>query len=111
MYKSDSIDNSSKEIEDLKNEGIKEGNKINANPENVEEGLAKLVLTLIKLIKCLLEKQGVRRMESDKLTEGEIEQMGETFMKLDKKLDELKKEFNLEDEDLNLNLGPLGDLM
>lgn len=85
--------------------------RIDANPENVEKGLAKLVLTLIELIRRLLEKQAIRRIEAGGLTDEEIEKMGETFMKLEKKMGELKKEFGLEDEDLNLNLGPLGDLM
>jgi hypothetical protein len=109
IYKSESLDSELDKLKDLQSE--KKVNRFNANPENVEQGLAKLVLTLIKLIKCLLEKQAVRRMEADKLTDEEIERMGETFMKLDQRLDLLKQEFGLEDEDLNLNLGPLGDLM
>jgi hypothetical protein len=85
--------------------------KIDANPENVEKGLAKLVLTLIELIRQLMEKQGMRRMEGGSLTDEEIERLGETFIKLEEKMKELKEIFDLEDEDLNLNLGPLGDLM
>jgi Gas vesicle protein K len=85
--------------------------RINADEQNVEQGLAKLVLTLIELIRRLLEKQAIRRMESGSLTDEEIERLGETFMKLEQKMTELKATFNLQDEDLNLNLGPLGDLM
>jgi len=85
--------------------------KIDANPENVEKGLAKLVLTLIELIRKLLEKQAMRRVEAGSLSEDEIERMGETLMKLENKMKELKQIFGLEDEELNLNLGPLGDLM
>ncbi len=85
--------------------------KINANPENVEKGLAKLVLTLIELIRKLLEKQAIRRMEAGSLSEEEIEKVGETLMKLENKMEELKQVFGLKDEELNLNLGPLGDLM
>jgi DNA anti-recombination protein RmuC len=85
--------------------------KIDANPENVEKGLAKLVLTLIELIRKLLEKQAMRRVEADSLSEEEIERMGETLMKLENKMKELKQIFGLKDEELNLNLGPLGDLM
>ena len=85
--------------------------KIDANPENVEKGLAKLVLTLIELIRQLMEKQGMRRMEGNSLSDEEIERLGETFMKLEEKMKELKEIFGLEDEELNLNLGPLGDLM
>ena len=85
--------------------------RINADKQNVEQGLAKLVLTLIELIRQLLEKQAIRRMESGSLTDEEIERLGETFMKLEEKMAELKATFGLQDEDLNLNLGPLGDLM
>jgi hypothetical protein len=85
--------------------------KIDANPENVEKGLAKLVLTLIGLIRQLMEKQGMRRMEGNSLSDEEIERLGETFMKLEEKMEELKGIFGIEDEELNLNLGPLGDLM
>lgn len=85
--------------------------KIDANPKNVEKGLAKLVLTLIDLIRKLLEKQAMRRVEAGSLSEEEIEKVGETLMKLENKMDELKGIFGLKDEELNLNLGPLGDLM
>ena len=85
--------------------------KIDANPKTVEKGLAKLVLTLIELIRKLLEKQAMRRVEAGFLSEEEIEKVGETLMKLENKMDELKGIFGLKDEELNLNLGPLGDLM
>lgn len=84
---------------------------INADPSNVEQGLAKLVLTIIELLRQLLEKQAIRRMDSGTLSEEQIERMGETFLKLEQKMEELKVIFGLEGEDLNLNLGPLGDLM
>jgi hypothetical protein len=96
------------EIEKIQNSLPK---KINANPENVEKGLAKLVLTLLELIRQLLEKQGMRRMEGGSLSEEEIEKLGGTFMKLENKMEELKKVFDLEGKELNLNLGPLGNLM
>ncbi len=85
--------------------------RINADQQNVEQGLAKLVLTLIELIRRLLEKQAIRRMEGGSLTDEEIERLGETFLKLEQKMAELKATFGLQDEELNLNLGPLGDLM
>jgi DNA anti-recombination protein RmuC len=85
--------------------------RIDANPKNVEKGLAKLVLTLIELIRKLLEKQAIRRIEGGSLSEEEIEQLGETLLKLENKMQELKEIFGLKDEELNLNLGPLGDLM
>ncbi len=94
-------------------EKIKQGNtgRINATPDNVESGLAKLVLTLIELIRKLIEKQAMRRIEGDSLTDDQIENLGETLMKLENKMDELKKIFNLTDKDLNLDLGPLGNLL
>jgi len=85
--------------------------KIDANPKTVEKGLAKLVLILIELIRKLLEKQAMRRVEAGSLSDEEIERVGETLMKLENKMDELKGIFGLKDEELNLNLGPLGDLM
>ena len=85
--------------------------RIEANPDNVDKGLAKLVLTLIELIRKLMEKQAMRRVEHGSLTDEEIERVGETLMKLEQKMGELKKVFGLKDEDLNLHLGPLGDLM
>jgi hypothetical protein len=85
--------------------------RINADQDTVEQGLAKLVLALIDLIRRLLEKQAIRRIEAGSLTEEEIERMGETFLKLEQKMAELKATFGLQDEDLALNLGPLRDLM
>ena len=85
--------------------------RINADPEKVEQGLAKLVLTLIELLRRLLEKQALRRIEGGSLTPDEIERMGLTFLRLEGKMAELKAHFGLTDEDLNLSLGPLGDLM
>jgi len=105
---SDSPEDFIEEIEKIQNVLPK---KINANPKNVEKGLAKLVLTLIELIRQLMEKQGMKRMDSKSLSEEEIEKLGETFMKLEEKMEELKGVFDLKDEELNLNLGPLGDLM
>ena len=108
IIKSESIDEIAEELEKVENALP---NKINADPDNVESGLSKLVLTLIELIRKLMEKQAMRRIESDSLNEEEIERLGETLMKLENKMNELKEIFGLTDEDLNLNLGPLGDLM
>ena len=85
--------------------------RINADPARAESGLAKLVLTLIELIRQLLEKQAVRRIEAGSLTEEQIERMGETFLQLEQKMAELKEAFGLAGEDLNVNLGPLGELL
>ena len=91
--------------------GRKSAPKMELDRDKVEQGLAKLVLTLIELIRRLMEKQAIRRIESGTVTDSEIEELGITFMKLDEKMEELKLIFGLENEDLNLNLGPLGDLM
>lgn len=85
--------------------------RIEADPETADQGLAKLVLTLVDILRELLEKQAIRRMESGSLSEAEIERLGETFLKLNHKLDELKAAFGLEDDDLTLNLGPIRDLL
>jgi hypothetical protein len=85
--------------------------RVNADPEGVERGLAKLVLTLIELLRQLMERQALRRIEAGSLSDEEIERLGQTFMKLDTRMEELKQIFGLEDEELNLHLGPLGDLM
>ena len=85
--------------------------RINATPDNADHGLAQLVLTLIELIRKLVEKQAMRRVDGGSLTDEEIERLGETLMKLEMKMEELKKHFNFTDRDLNINLGPLGDLM
>jgi uncharacterized protein YjiS (DUF1127 family) len=85
--------------------------RINADPENVEKGLAQLVLTLVELLRQLMERQALRRMEDGTLSDDEIDRLGETFMKLEQRMEELKQHFELEDGDLNLNLGPLGDLL
>jgi hypothetical protein len=80
-------------------------------PDNADSGLAKLVLTLVELIRKLVEKQAMRRVDGGSLSDDEIERLGETLMKLEMKMEELKKHFNFTDRDLNINLGPLGDLM
>lgn len=85
--------------------------RANINPKNVEKGLAKLVLTLVDLIRKLMEKQAIRRVENGQLSEQEIERVGNAFFILDEKMEELKEIFGLQDEDLNLDLGPLGDLL
>lgn len=84
--------------------------KISADPEVIENGLARLVLSIIELIRQLLEKQALRRMDSGNLTDEEIERLGESLMKLEEKMLEMKRAFGLEDDDLNLNLGPIKTL-
>jgi len=85
--------------------------RVNADPHNVERGLARLVLTLIDLLRQLMERQAIRRMEGGSLSDEEVERLGQTFMKLEQRMGELKRSFGLEDADLNLDLGPLGKLL
>ena len=85
--------------------------RVNADRDNLEKGLAQLVLTLVELLRQLMERQALRRIEGGSLTSDEVERLGETFMLLEERMEELKEHFGLEDEDLNLDLGPLGQLM
>lgn len=85
--------------------------RIHADPETAERGLAQLVLTIVELLRQLMERQAIRRMESGSLTDDEVERMGETFMQLDRRMTELREHFGLGPEDLNLDLGPLGKLL
>jgi actin-like ATPase involved in cell morphogenesis len=84
--------------------------RINADPERVEQGLARLVLTVIELLRQVLEHQAIRRMDGGTLSEEEIERLGLALLKLNHRMDELKGTFGLTDEDLNIDLGPLGRL-
>jgi hypothetical protein len=81
--------------------------RISADSEIVENGLAKLVLSIIELVRKLLEKQALRRMDAGNLSDAEIERLGNALMKLEEKMSELKKTFGLSDEELNLKLGPV----
>jgi hypothetical protein len=85
--------------------------RVNADRENLEKGLAQLVLTLIELLRQLMERQALRRIEGGSLSSDEVERLGETFRLLSERMDELKEHFELRDEDLNLDLGPLGRLL
>lgn len=85
--------------------------RINVDAQSVEQGLAKLVLTLIEFIRRLLEKQAVRRMEGGGLSPEQVEELGLALMKLEGKMQELKAQFGLAEEDLNLDLGPVGRLI
>jgi hypothetical protein len=85
--------------------------RTNIDPKNVEQGLAKLVLTLVDLIRKLMEKQAIRRVDEGQLDDREIENIGNAFLLLNEKIEQLKETFGLTDEDLNLDLVPLGDLL
>jgi hypothetical protein len=83
----------------------------NANPDEVRKSVLKLVLTLVELIRQLLERQAIRRMEAGTLTEDETESVGLALMNLQDTIVELAKQFDLDPTDLNLDLGPVGKLL
>jgi hypothetical protein len=85
--------------------------RIDADPESVQQGLARLVLTIVELLRQLMERQALRRIDGGGLTQEQIERLGTTFMALDQRMEELREHFGLEAEDLNLDLGPLGRLL
>ena len=85
--------------------------RIVIDPKKVERDLARLVLSVIDLLRQLLERQAVRRVESGVLGEEEIECLGETLLKLEARMDELKTAFGLEGQELTLDLGPLRNLV
>jgi hypothetical protein len=84
--------------------------RIDAGADVVENGLARLVLAIVELVRRLLEKQALRRMDRGTLTEEEVERLGNALMKLEEKMAELKRTFGLQDDDLNLSLGPVRTL-
>lgn len=91
--------------------GVGLADRVNIQAPGLEEELPKLVLALIEFLRRVLEKQAVRRMEAGTLTDLETERLGDSFVQLERKLAEMKTAFGLQDDDLNLNLGPLGNLL
>ncbi|HEU5030526.1 MAG TPA: gas vesicle protein K [Spirillospora sp.] len=85
--------------------------RLRTDPETVERDLVKLVLTLVELIRQLMERQALRRAEGGDLTDEQIERLGLALMRLDEAMARLKDHFDLQDGDLNLDLGPLGPLL
>jgi hypothetical protein len=85
--------------------------RIALKPDNAKNGLARLVLALVELLRELLERQALRRIDGGSLSEEQVERLGLTFLRLAEQMERLKGEFGLEDEDLNLDLGPLGKLL
>lgn len=84
--------------------------RIDADSTAAENGLARLVLTLIELLRKVLEHQAIRRMDGGGLTEAEVERLGLAMLRLHKRMEEMKEVFGLADEDLQVDLGPLGRL-
>lgn len=85
--------------------------RIGGDPEAVERGLVTLVLTVVELLRQLMERQALRRVDQGDLTDDQVEEIGTTLMALEERMGELRDHFGLEPEDLNLDLGPLGPLL
>jgi Gas vesicle protein K len=84
---------------------------LDLDPESVKNGLGQLVLTLVKLLHELLARQAIRRVDAGSLTEEEVERIGLTLMRQAEEIERLREQFGLDEEDLNLDLGPLGKLL
>ena len=84
--------------------------RLDLDPDRLKNGLGQLVLTLIKLLHEVLERQALRRIDAGSLTEQQIEKLGLTLMHQAEEIDRLRREFGLEEQDLDLDLGPLGKL-
>jgi len=85
--------------------------RVDVDPDGVEQGLAKLVLALVEFLRQLLERQAVRRMEGGTLSDEEVERMGLALMRLEEKVHQIARSFGLDPAELNLGLGPLGRLL
>jgi hypothetical protein len=85
--------------------------RLETDPEQVERDLVKLVLTVVELIRQLMERQAIRRAEGEDLTDEQIEEIGLALMRLEEAMGKLKDHFGLDQADLNLDLGPLGTLL
>jgi hypothetical protein len=85
--------------------------RVTADPESVERGLVTLVLTVVELLRQLMERQALRRVDQGDLTDAQVEQVGTTLMALEDRMAELREHFGLKPEDLNIDLGPLGPLL
>jgi hypothetical protein len=85
--------------------------RLDASPDDIEAGVAQLVLTLVEFVRQVLEHQAVRRMEGGTLDDDEMENVGLALMRLEERLDEIRRVFGIEKDDLNIDLGPLGRLL
>ncbi len=85
--------------------------RLDLDPDSTRNGVAQLVLTLVKFLHELLERQAIQRIEGGSLSEEEIERLGLALMKQAREIERISKEFDLKDEDLNIDLGPLGRLL
>lgn len=85
--------------------------RIEANADTVERELLKLVLTIVELVRQLMERQAIRRMDQGDLSTSQIEELGQALMHLEQAMTTLRERFDLTPSDLNIDLGPLGPLL
>ena len=85
--------------------------RLEIDPESIGRDLGRLVLTIVELVRQLMERQAIRRVEAGGLPEETVERLGLGLMRLEEALEELREHFGLQPEDLNLDLGPLGKLL
>jgi hypothetical protein len=85
--------------------------RIEANADNVERELLKLVLTIVELVRQLMERQAIRRMDEGDLSTAQVEELGLGLMRLEDAMTALREQFGLSASDLNIDLGPLGSLL
>jgi CBS-domain-containing membrane protein len=85
--------------------------RLETDAEEVQRDLVRLVLTLIELVRQLMERQALRRVDSGSLPDDKVEQLGLALMRLDEAMKELQERFDIDPRDLNLDLGPLGPLL
>jgi hypothetical protein len=81
------------------------------DPEKAERGLAALVLTIVELLRQLMERQALRRVEDGTVRDEQAERLGTTLMRLDEAMNELTEKFGIRRSELNIDLGPLGPLL
>jgi uncharacterized protein YjiS (DUF1127 family) len=85
--------------------------RLNAEPETIDRELFKLVLTIVELVRQLMERQALRRIDQGDLTDEQIEDLGQGLMRLEQAMTSLRERFDLKPADLNIDLGPLGSLL
>ncbi len=85
--------------------------QVDLDPKHIRQGLGRLVLTVVELLRELMERQALRRVEAGTVTAEQTERLGESFRALKVEMEMLRRHFGLEAEDLNLDLGPLGKLL
>ncbi|MEV4733728.1 gas vesicle protein K [Saccharopolyspora sp. NPDC049426] len=86
-------------------------NRVEADSESIKRDLVRLVLTIVELVRQLMERQALRRVDEGDLSEEQVEEIGLALMQLAEAVSELQDHFDLTPEDLNLDLGPLGSLL